>query len=104
MDAALRAIAEPHRREIIRLVWTAELPAGEIADRIGEISRPAVSQHLKVLRDAGLLSERRDGTRRLYRARRDRIQQLRIYLDGFWSDRLGALKGAAEREAKRKRS
>ena len=104
MDAALRAIAEPHRREIIRLVWNAELPAGEIADRIGEISRPAVSQHLKVLRDAGLLSERRDGTRRLYRARRDRIQQLRIYLDGFWSDRLGALKSAAEREAKRKRS
>ena len=104
MDAELRAIAEPHRREIIRLVWNAELPAGEIADRIGEISRPAVSQHLKVLRDAGLLSERRDGTRRLYRARRDRIQQLRISLDGFWSDRLGALKSAAEREAKRKRS
>ena len=104
MDAALRAIAEPHRREIIRLVWNTELPAGEIADRVGGISRPAVSQHLKVLRDAGLLSERRDGTRRLYRARRDRIQQLRMYLDGFWSDRLGALRSAAEREAKRKRS
>ena len=53
---------------------------------------------------AGLLSERRDGTRRLYRARRDRIQQLRADLDGFWTDRLGALKTAAEREAKRKRS
>ena len=104
MDAALRAIAEPHRREIIRLVWSAELPAGEIADHFREVSRPAISQHLKVLRGAGLLSERRDGTRRLYRARRDRIQQLRMYLDGFWSDRLGALKTAAEREAKRKRS
>ena len=51
-----------------------------------------------------MLSERRDGTRRLYRARRDRIQQLRAYLDAFWSDRLGALKTAAEREAKRRRS
>jgi DNA-binding transcriptional ArsR family regulator len=104
VDAALRAIAEPHRREIIRLVWSGELPAGEIADRFGEVSRPAISQHLRVLRDAGLVSERRDGTRRLYRARRDRIQQLRAYLDGFWSDRLGGLKAAAEREAKRKRS
>ena len=88
----------------MRLVWSTELPAGEIADRFKEVSRPAISQHLKVLRDAGLLSERRDGTRRLYRARRDRIQQLRAYLDAFWSDRLGALKTAAEREAKRRRS
>ena len=80
MDAALRAIAEPHRREIIRLVWSGELPAGEIADRFKEVSRPAISQHLRVLRDAGLLSERRDGTRRLYRTRRDRIQQLRAAL------------------------
>jgi DNA-binding transcriptional ArsR family regulator len=54
--------------------------------------------------DAGLLSERRDGTRRLYRARRERIEQLRAYLDGFWSDRLGGLKAAAEREARRRRS
>lgn len=104
MDAALRAIAEPHRREIIRLVWSGELSAGAIADRFREVSRPAVSQHLRVLRNAGLLSERRDGTRRLYRARRDRIQQLRAYLDGFWSDRLGALKTVAERDAKRRRS
>ncbi len=85
-------------------MWTSELPAGAIADRFREVSRPAISQHLRVLRDAGLLSERRDGTRRLYRARRERIDQLRAYLDGFWSDRLVALKTAAEREAKRKRS
>lgn len=104
MDEALRAIAEPHRREIIRLVWSTELAAGAIADRFREVSRSAISQHLRVLCDAGLLSERRDGTRRLYRARRDRVDQLRAYLDGFWSDRLGALKTAAEREAKRKRS
>jgi DNA-binding transcriptional ArsR family regulator len=104
MDAALRAIAEPHRREILRLVWAHELAAGEIADRFREVSRPAISQHLRVLRDAGLLSERRDGTRRLYRTRRDRVEQLRAYLDAFWSDRLGALKTAAEREARRRRS
>lgn len=85
-------------------MWSTELPAGEIADRFREVSRPAISQHLRVLRDAGLLSERRDGTRRLYRARRDRIQQLRAYLDGFWSDRLGTLKTVAEREARRRRS
>jgi len=85
-------------------VWSTELPAGEIADRFKEVSRPAISQHLKVLLDAGLLSERREGTRRLYRARRDRIQQLRASLDAFWSDRLGALKAVAEREAKRKRA
>ena len=104
MDAALRAIAEPHRHEIIRLVWSTELPAGEIAGRFKEVSRPAISQHLRVLVDAGLLSERREGTRRLYRARRDRIQHLRASLDSFWTDRLGALKAVAEREAKRKRA
>ena len=67
MEAALRAIAEPHRRQILRLVWDSELSAGEIATHF-EVSRPAVSQHLAVLRDVGLVSERRSGTRRLYRA------------------------------------
>ncbi len=104
MEDVLRAIAEPHRREILRLVWGNELAAGAIAHRFREVSRPAISQHLRVLRDAGLLSERRDGTRRLYRARRDRIEQLRVYLDAFWSDRLSVLKTVAEREARRRRS
>lgn len=99
----MRAIAEPHRREIIRLVWNAELPAGAIADRFREVSRPAISQHLRVLRDAGLVSERREGTRRLYHARRERIEQLRTYLGTYWSDRLDALKTAAERETGRRR-
>lgn len=85
-------------------MWTNELPAGAIAARFREVSRPAISQHLRVLMDAGLLSERRDGTRRLYRVRRERVDQLRAYLDGFWSDRLGGLKAAAEREARRRRS
>lgn len=85
-------------------MWGGELAAGAIADRFREVSRPAISQHLRVLRDAGLLHERRDGTRRLYRARRERLEQLRASLDAFWSDRLGALKASAEREARRRRS
>ena len=104
MDAALRAIAEPHRREILRLVWTDELAAGEIASRF-EVTRPAVSQHLRVLKEAGLVSERRDGTRRLYRARPEAIGELRAFLDEFWTGGLERLRDVAEaaQRAKEKR-
>ena len=97
MEAAIRAIAEPRRRQILRLVWDTELPAGEIAAHF-EVSRPAVSQHLRVLKDAGLVSERRVGTRRLYRARSEELDRLRNFLGTFWSQRLDDLKDAAERE------
>jgi DNA-binding transcriptional ArsR family regulator len=97
VEAVLRAIAEPRRREILRLVWRAELPAGAIASHFA-ISRPAVSQHLKVLREAGLLAERRDGTRRLYRARPEGLADLRAFLASFWDDQLERLKAAAELE------
>ena len=97
MDAPLRAIADPHRREILRLVWDGELPVGEIAARF-RVTRPAISQHLRVLKDAGLVAERRAGPRRYYRARLDRIAELRAYLDGFWGGRLTLLKHAVERE------
>ncbi len=97
MEAALKAIAEPRRRQILRLVWDAELSAGEIAAHF-EVSRPAVSQHLRVLKDAGLVAERRVGTRRLYRARSEELERLRNFLGTFWSGRLEALKEAAERE------
>jgi len=97
VQAAIRAIAEPRRREILRLVWADELRAGEIAERFPDVSRPAISQHLRVLRDADLVVERRDGTRRLYRARRERIGDLRAYFEGFWDQRLVALRDAAER-------
>ena len=80
MEAAIRAIAEPRRREILRLVWTSELAAGEIASHF-DVTRPAISQHLRVLKEAGLVSERRNGTRRLYRARPESIAQLRAYLE-----------------------
>ena len=95
MEAALRAIAEPHRRRILRLVWDRELSAGEIAGHF-DVTRPAVSQHLAVLREAGLLSERRSGTRRLYRARPEGLADLKAFLDEFWGDRLEALKHEVE--------
>ena len=101
MEVALRAIAEPRRREILRLVWDAELSAGEIASHF-EITRPAISQHLGVLKEAGLVDERRNGTKRLYRARPEGLADLRTFLDEFWSDRLDALKTEAEREEKEK--
>ncbi len=101
VEVALKAIGEPHRREILRLVWDAELSAGEIASHF-EVTRPAVSQHLSVLKEAGLVSERRDGTRRLYRARPERLEDLKTFLDEFWGDRLAALKHEVEREEKTK--
>jgi DNA-binding transcriptional ArsR family regulator len=97
VDVALKAIANPHRREILRLVGIGELSAGEIAERF-DVTRPAVSQHLSVLKEAGLVDERRDGTRRLYRANPNGLVELRDYLDQFWGDRLDALKLQAERE------
>ena len=95
MDAALRAIAEPRRREILRLVWKHELAAGEIAARF-DVTRPAVSQHLRVLKEAGLVVERREGTRRLYRAVPETIGEVRAFLDEFWTGRLERLRDVAE--------
>ena len=81
MEAVVRALAEPHRREILRLVADRELPAGQIAANFA-VTGPAVSQHLKVLKEAGLVTERRDGTRRLYRARPEGLTELKAFLDG----------------------
>ena len=100
VDAALRAIADPSRREILRLVRTEELAAGEIAAHFS-VTRPAISQHLRVLKDAALIQERRDGTRRLYRARPETLAELRTFLDDMWDDGLARLKHSAEREHER---
>src|SRR5947207_15929542 len=97
MEAVVRALAEPHRREILRLVSDRELPAGRIAAHF-DVSGPAVSQHLRVLKDAGLVTERREGTRRLYRARPEGLVELRAFLESFWDDRLAVLKRQAEKE------
>jgi DNA-binding transcriptional ArsR family regulator len=101
MEAALKAIAEPRRRAILRLVSDEERSAGEIASQF-DVTRPAVSQHLTVLKEAGLVSERRNGTRRLYRARPEGLMPLREFLDELWGDRLEALKREAEREEREK--
>ena len=102
MDAALKAIAEPHRRQILRLVRDEELSAGEIAAHF-DISWPAISQHLGVLKEAGLVDERRNGVRRLYRARPEGLTELQAFLEEFWGDRLAALKREAEREERKHR-
>jgi len=96
MQAALKAIAEPRRREILRLVWSRERPAGEIAASFPEVTHAAISQHLRVLREAALVTERRDGRRRLYRARPESMEGLRAFLDEFWDDALARLKAHVE--------
>ena len=101
MEAALKAIAAPARRRILTLVREGELSAGEIAAHF-EVTRPAVSQHLNVLKEAGLVSERRNGTRRLYRARPEGLVPVREFLEEFWDPRLEALKREVEREEQRK--
>lgn len=87
MDEALRALAEPRRRAILQLVAHTELAAGEIASCF-DVTRTAVSQHLTVLRNAGLLTERRVATRRLYRARPEGLAGLREFLDQMWASSL----------------
>lgn len=97
VDLALRAIVEPRRREILRLVQKSELSAGEIAAHF-TVTRPAISQHLRVLTQAGLLAMRRDGTRRIYRTRPEGLEEVRRFLEQFWQDNLVRLKEAAEAE------
>src|SRR5437762_9234166 len=94
----VKVIAEPRRREILRLCWRAERSAGDLADAF-DITFGAVSQHLKVLRDADLVTVRRHGTRRYYRANRAALGPLGVYLETMWAgqvDRLAALAQAAE--------
>jgi DNA-binding transcriptional ArsR family regulator len=102
MEAALKAIAEPRRREILRLVRDEERTAGEIAASF-DVTRPAISQHLTVLKEAGLVDERRDGTRRFYRARPEGLREVRRFLEEFWEEKLERLKLAAEWEERKRR-
>jgi DNA-binding transcriptional ArsR family regulator len=94
-DEALKAIAEPRRRAILRLVADDELAAGEIA-AVFDVTRTAISQHLTVLKNAGLLTERREGTRRLYRARSEGLDGLREFLDDMWAASLDAARQIVE--------
>ncbi len=96
MDASLKALAEPRRREILKLVWSRELPASEIAAQFIDVTRSAISQHVGVLRDAELIIERRDGVRRLYRANHSQMDRLRRFLEEYWDDSLERLRQLAE--------
>jgi DNA-binding transcriptional ArsR family regulator len=102
MEEAMRALAEPRRREILRIVRDDELSAGGIAAHF-DVSRPAISQHLRVLKDAGLLDERRDGNRRMYRVRSEGFAEVRHYLNEMWGEGLARLKSAAESDHRAQR-
>ncbi len=95
VEHALQAISHPGRRAMLRLAWDAERTSSELADAAG-LSRSAGSQHLKILRDAGLVHVRVDANRRLYRVDPERLATLRAFLDDFWGDHLDALAATAE--------
>jgi DNA-binding transcriptional ArsR family regulator len=97
MDAVAHALAEPTRREILRLVRDEERPVGEIAERF-TVSRPAISQHLRVLRDADLVVVRAEGNHRYYQARPEGLAELRSWVESFWRSSLAKLKVEVERD------
>jgi DNA-binding transcriptional ArsR family regulator len=100
-QVSLRALAEPKRVAILKLIRSRELAAGEIASRF-KTTRPAISQHIRVLVKAGLVSERRERTRRLYRVRPEGFAAVRSFLDTFWDDKLTRLKTAIEADGRRR--
>ena len=95
----IAALADPTRRAVFERLQKGPRPVGDIAREL-PVSRPAVSQHLRVLKDAGLVTERRDGTRRLYRIDPDGLAAIRDYFDNFWNEALAAFKAAAESEGR----
>jgi DNA-binding transcriptional ArsR family regulator len=100
MQAALQAVNHPQRRRILQLVWDDELSSREIASHF-DVTWQAVSHNLKVLRDANLIYERREGARRLYRAARDQLGPLEALLKDFWHDDLTQLDKTIKRDRKR---
>jgi DNA-binding transcriptional ArsR family regulator len=100
-EEALHALGDPTRRAILELLRDGPSPVGRLAARL-PVSRPAVSQHLRVLERARLVEARREGTRRYYGVRREGLEPLRVYIESFWDDLLGAFKNEAEKEKERK--
>jgi DNA-binding transcriptional ArsR family regulator len=96
VDTLLKTLAEPKRCEIVRLVWSQERAAADIAAHFPTVTRSAISQHLGVLRRSGLVSERREGTRRLYSVNQGEVARLREFLDSFWTESLEKLRDLAE--------
>lgn len=99
-DDAFRALASPVRRRVLTLVRDTPRPVGELAAELG-VSQPAASQHLNVLRSAGLVTVRADGRRRLYRADPEGLAAVRSFFDAYWTESLDRLAIAAERAADR---
>jgi DNA-binding transcriptional ArsR family regulator len=97
MQDALMALANPRRREIVRLIWARERSAGEIAAAF-DVSWPAISQNLRILREAGLISERRAGTSRFYKADRESLRPLEPFLRKMWTRKTDRLRMLAEAE------
>jgi DNA-binding transcriptional ArsR family regulator len=95
-ERALDALGDRTRRRVFARLRKGTCSAGELAQGMN-VTRSAVSQHLQVLRAAGLVSVTADGTRRLYRVDRRGVEAMRLWLDGFWKEKLGAFKEAAER-------
>jgi DNA-binding transcriptional ArsR family regulator len=95
LHEVFKALGEPQRIAILRLVHQQELPAGEIANQF-KTTRQAISQHLRLLSNVGLLEQRRDGTRRLYRVNKQAFGDLHTFLEAFWTDRLSVLKRQVE--------
>jgi DNA-binding transcriptional ArsR family regulator len=95
----LEIVAQPNRQAILRLVWSEEKSAGEIAEKF-EVTFGAISQHLAILRDAGVVTQRKQGRQRLYKANREALGPLAAYLESMWSNKLATLKAAAESEEK----
>ena len=97
--SVLTVLADPTRREVFERLRGGPRPVNAIAAGLS-VSRPAVSQHLKALKDAGLVQERSEGVRRIYSVRREGLVELRAWLDSFWSDALDAFKLEAEKSYK----
>jgi DNA-binding transcriptional ArsR family regulator len=102
MSALLKAIAAPRRREILRLVWSRELSHGEIHRSFRDVTKGAISQHLSVLEEVGLVASRWEGNHRYYRARKEQLGPLREWLEGLWDESLSRLAVEAELEAARR--
>lgn len=102
MTDVMQVVADPMRREILRRIWETELPVNALVEAF-DVSQPAISFHLRVLRENGLVRVRQEGNRRFYRAVPEALGELRAYMDTYWKDRLALLKDAAELEARRKR-
>jgi DNA-binding transcriptional ArsR family regulator len=102
MSDALKVLAAPRRREMLRLVWSRERSAGEIHRELGDVTFGAVSQHLRALAGASLVRVRREGTFRFYRADRARAAPFRAWLEASWDDALYRLRLAAELEEGRR--